>query len=77
PWDDKKFKWPGGDSRHPAVVQMLAIAPSMATAKSQGNYPAVTNIMSCVYEGGIVDFESGCRIESRYFANLVVSQVSK
>ncbi|MGQ3057771.1 MAG: 3-hydroxyacyl-CoA dehydrogenase NAD-binding domain-containing protein, partial [Nevskia sp.] len=77
PWDDKKFKWPGGDSRHPAVVQMLAIAPSMASAKSQGNYPAVTNIMSCVYEGGIVDFESGCRIESRYFANLVVSQVSK
>ncbi|MCX7059385.1 MAG: 3-hydroxyacyl-CoA dehydrogenase NAD-binding domain-containing protein [Gammaproteobacteria bacterium] len=77
PWDDKKFKWPGGDSRHPAVVQMLAIAPSMATAKSQGNYPAVTNIMSCVYEGGIVDFENGCRIESRYFANLVVSQVSK
>ena len=77
PWDDKKFKWPGGDSRHPAVVQMLAIAPSMATAKTQGNYPAATNIMSCVYEGGIVDFESGCRIESRYFANLVVSQVSK
>lgn len=77
PWDDKKFKWPGGDSRHPAVVQMLAIAPSMATAKSQGNYPAVTNIMSCVYEGGIVDFENGCRIESRYFANLVVSQISK
>jgi len=77
PWDDKKFKWPGGDSRHPAVVQMLAIAPSMASAKSQGNYPAVTNIMSCVYEGGIVDFDNGCRIESRYFANLVVSQVSK
>ena len=77
PWDDKKFKWPGGDSRHPAVVQMLAIAPSVAGAKTYGNYPAATNIMSCVYEGGIVDFESGCRIESRYFANLVVSQVSK
>ncbi|GAC1624562.1 MAG: 3-hydroxyacyl-CoA dehydrogenase NAD-binding domain-containing protein [Nevskia sp.] len=77
PWDAKGFKWPGGDSRHPAVVQMLAIAPSMAMAKTQGNYPAATNIMSCVYEGGIVDFESGCRIESRYFANLVVSQVSK
>ena len=77
PWDDKKFKWPGGDSRHPGVVQMLAIAPSMADAKTWGNYPAATNIMSCVYEGGIVDFDSGCRIESRYFADLVVSQVSK
>ena len=49
----------------------------MADAKSQGNYPALTNIMSCVFEGGIVDFDSGCRIESRYFANLGVSQVSK
>ena len=77
PWDDKKFKWPGGDSKNPANVQMWAIAPSMASAKSYGNYPAVTNIMSCVFEGGIVDFETGCRVESRYFANLVVSQVSK
>jgi 3-hydroxyacyl-CoA dehydrogenase/enoyl-CoA hydratase/3-hydroxybutyryl-CoA epimerase len=77
PWDDKKFKWPGGDSKNPANVQMWAIAPSMASAKSYGNYPAVTNIMSCVFEGGIVDFDTGCEIESRYFANLVVSQVSK
>ncbi len=77
PWDDKKFKWPGGDSKSPANAQLWAVAPSMADAKSQGNYPALTNIMSCVFEGGIVDFDTGCRLESRYFANLVVSQVSK
>jgi 3-hydroxyacyl-CoA dehydrogenase/enoyl-CoA hydratase/3-hydroxybutyryl-CoA epimerase len=77
PWDRKDFKFPGGDSKHPAMVQMLAIAPSMARAKSYGNYPAVDNILSCVYEGGIVDFDTGCRIESRYFANCVVSQVAK
>ncbi len=77
PWDDKKFRWPGGDSKNPANVQMWAIAPSMASAKSYGNYPAVTNIMSCVFEGGITDFDTGCRVESRYFANCVVSQVSK
>ena len=77
PWDDKKFKWPGGDSKSPANVQMWAVAPSMAGARSYGNYPALTNIMSCVFEGGIVDFDTGCEIESRYFANLVISQVSK
>ncbi|MGH8506039.1 MAG: 3-hydroxyacyl-CoA dehydrogenase NAD-binding domain-containing protein [Stenotrophobium sp.] len=77
PWDDKKFRWPGGDSKNPANVQMWAIAPSMAGAKTYGNYPAATNIMSCVFEGGIVDFNTGCEVESRYFANLVVSQVSK
>src|SRR3546814_1598202 len=77
PWDDKKFKWPGGDSKSPANVQMWAVAPSMASAKSWGNYPAIGNIMSCVFEGGLVDFDTACRLESRYFANCVVSQVSK
>ena len=77
PWDDKKFKFPGGDSKNPAVVQVFAIAPSMAHAKTQGNYPAADSILSCVYEGGVVDFDTACRIESRYFADLVVSQVSK
>jgi len=77
PWDDKKFRWPGGDSISPANVQMWAIAPSMAGTKTQGNYPAATNIMSCVFEGGLVDFDTGCRVESRYFANLVVSPISK
>ncbi|MDO9451651.1 MAG: 3-hydroxyacyl-CoA dehydrogenase NAD-binding domain-containing protein [Stagnimonas sp.] len=77
PWDDKKFKFPGGDSKSPGMVQLFAIAPSMAHAKTQGNYPAADNILSCVYEGGVVDFDTGCRIESRYFADLVVSQVSK
>ncbi len=77
PWDDPKFKIPGGDSKHPAVVQVFAIAPSMAGAKTYNNYPAATNILSCVFEGCLVDFDTGCRIESRYFANCVVSQVAK
>jgi 3-hydroxyacyl-CoA dehydrogenase / enoyl-CoA hydratase / 3-hydroxybutyryl-CoA epimerase len=77
PWDQKNFKWPGGDSKSPANVQMLAIAPSMLNQKTHGNYPAPLNILSSVVEGGFTDFDTGCRTESRYFANCVVSQVSK
>jgi 3-hydroxyacyl-CoA dehydrogenase/enoyl-CoA hydratase/3-hydroxybutyryl-CoA epimerase len=77
PWDKKDFKWPGGDSKSPANVQMLAIAPSMLNQKTHGNYPAPLDIMSCVFEGGVTDFETGCKTESRYFAHCVVSQVSK
>lgn len=77
PWDDKKFRWPGGDSKSPANAQMWSIAPSMASAKTYGNYPAATNIMSCVFEGGIVDFDTACEVESRYFANCVMSPVAK
>ncbi len=77
PWDAPKFRYPGGDSRSPAVVQMLAIAPAMAAAKSWNNYPAITHIMSCVFEGGLVDFDAALLIESRYFAACVVSPESR
>ncbi|HUR42236.1 MAG TPA: 3-hydroxyacyl-CoA dehydrogenase NAD-binding domain-containing protein [Verrucomicrobiae bacterium] len=77
PWDDPKFKFPGGDGKHPAVVQMLAVAPSMASAKSWGNYPAITDIMSCVFEGSLVDFDTALKIEARYFAHCVTSKVAK
>jgi 3-hydroxyacyl-CoA dehydrogenase/enoyl-CoA hydratase/3-hydroxybutyryl-CoA epimerase len=77
PWDAPKFRYPGGDSRSPAVAQMLAIAPAMAAAKSWNNYPAITHIMSCVFEGGLVDFDAALLIESRYFAACVVSPESK
>jgi 3-hydroxyacyl-CoA dehydrogenase / enoyl-CoA hydratase / 3-hydroxybutyryl-CoA epimerase len=77
PWDDPKFRFPGGDGKHPAVVQMLAIAPSMASAKSWGNYPAITDIMSCVFEGSLVDLDTALKIEGRYFAHCVTSRVAK
>lgn len=77
PWDQPKFRFPGGDSRAPAVVQMWTVAPSIASAKSQGNYPAVQHIMSAIFEGGLVDFDNACVIESRYFAACVMSQVSR
>jgi 3-hydroxyacyl-CoA dehydrogenase / enoyl-CoA hydratase / 3-hydroxybutyryl-CoA epimerase len=77
PWDLPKFKFPGGDSRSPAVVQMWSIAPSIASAKTWGNYPAVRHIMSAIFEGGLVDFDNACVIESRYFAACVLSQESK
>jgi len=77
PWDNKGFRIPGGDSKSPAVVQVLAIAPSMANAKAHGNYPAITHIMSCLFEGCLLDFDAGSQVESRYFAACVASQTSK
>ena len=77
PWDAPKFRWPGGDSRTPAALQMFSIAPSMASVKSQGNYPAITHILSCVFEGGLLGFDAACELESRYFAACVMSRQSK
>ena len=77
PWDLPKFRYPGGDSRAPATAQMFSVAPSMVSARSYGNYPAVTHILSCVFEGGVVGFDAALEIESRYFAACAVSQESK
>ncbi|HEY5971060.1 MAG TPA: 3-hydroxyacyl-CoA dehydrogenase NAD-binding domain-containing protein, partial [Pseudoxanthomonas sp.] len=77
PWDKQGFRIPGGDSKHPGVVQLLAIAPSIANAKAHGNYPAITHIMSCLFEGGLLDFDAASQVESRYFAACVASQESK
>ena len=77
PWDAPKFRFPGGDSRAPAVAQMFAVAPSVASAKSYGNYPAVGHIMSSVFEGGLLDFDAASMVESRYFAACAMSKASK
>ena len=77
PWDAPKFRFPGGDSRAPAVAQMFAVGPSMASVKSCGNYPAVTHIMSAVFEGGLLDFDNASVVESRYFAACAMSVESR
>jgi 3-hydroxyacyl-CoA dehydrogenase/enoyl-CoA hydratase/3-hydroxybutyryl-CoA epimerase len=77
PWDEPKFRFPGGDSRSPAMAQLWTVAPSVAAARTWGNLPALQHIMSCVYEGGLLGFEAACEVESRYFAACVLSPASK
>ena len=77
PWDDKAFKFPGGDARNPKVATMIPIVPAMTKKKTFGNYPAVEAIINTAVEGSVVDFETATRIESRYFTSLAVGQVSK
>lgn len=73
PWDKRGFKIPGGDSMSPKLGQVWAIAPAMAYQKSHGNYPAINHIMSCVFEGSLLDIDSALQVESRYFAACAIS----
>jgi 3-hydroxyacyl-CoA dehydrogenase/enoyl-CoA hydratase/3-hydroxybutyryl-CoA epimerase len=76
PWDDPDYRLPGGDPRKPQVAQMLAIAPAILAQKTQGNYPAPEAIMNAMVEGAMVDFDTACRIESRYFTRLLTGKVA-
>ena len=77
PWDQPNFSWPGGDNHDPNIFQLWALAPSMVNQKTRGNYPAAQNILSCVYDGGWIDFDTACRVESRYFAKTATGKIAK
>ena len=77
PWDVPKFRFPGGDSKSPAMAQLWAIAPSIAYGKGRGLYPAVRHIMSAVFEGGLLDIDAASVVESRYFAACCISPEAK
>ncbi|MCU4414156.1 enoyl-CoA hydratase/isomerase family protein [Acinetobacter sp. WU_MDCI_Axc73] len=77
PFDIKGYKIPGGDPKTPAVAQVLAIAPAMLRDKTKGCYPAPEAIMAAAVEGAQVDVDTALRIESRYFTQLTIGQISK
>jgi len=74
PWDRQGFKYPGGAGpMHPGAVQFHIASNAMAQRETQHNYPAVQYILSCLYEGSVVPFDTALRIESKYFTKLVSS----
>ena len=77
PFDVKGYKIPGGDPKTPAVAQVLAITPAILRDKTKGCYPAPEAIMAAAVEGAQVDVDTALRIESRYFTELTIGQISK
>jgi len=77
PWDLPGYQIPGGTPSHPKVAQMLAIAPSVLRARTQGCYPAPEKILCAAVEGAQVDFETAQLIEARYFTELTTGQIAK
>jgi len=77
PYDVKGYKVPGGKPTHPGMAKMLPIAPAMMRQQTKGVLPAPESILSVMVEGLQVDLDSAMRIESRYFVELVCSQVAK
>src|SRR5690606_254407 len=73
-WDVKVVRVPGGDSTSPDVLQVRSMVPWMAHAMAQVHYPAIRPIISCLFEGCLLDIDAGQKIESRYIADSVASQ---
>ena len=72
PWDEAKFRYPGGAPYTPKGLPIFAGSSAMVRKESFGNYPAMGNILKSVYEGALVPLDAALRIESRYFADLLL-----
>jgi len=71
PWDKKGFKLPGGPVYSAAGANLWPPAIAILRRETYGNYPAATAILKCVYEGLLVPFDTGLKIEQRYFTEVL------
>ncbi len=77
PWDIKGFSVPGGNARHPAVAQLIMMAPPMLYKKTQGKWPAPEKILDCAVTAVRLDFDTALLVETRGLCTLVVTPEAK
>ncbi len=77
PWDQKRFKIPGGQGVYdPNIVQTFMGAPAMTQKQTKNNYPATVAILSAVYEGHQLPMDQAIDVESRYFCEQLMGDVA-
>ena len=76
PWDEKGYKMPGGEPYHPAGFMTFVGASAMVNGKTKGVYPAAKALLSAVYEGAQVPFDTALKIEARWFTHVLMNPSS-
>ncbi|MGC1259710.1 MAG: 3-hydroxyacyl-CoA dehydrogenase NAD-binding domain-containing protein [Jannaschia helgolandensis] len=77
PWDAKGYKMPGGAPYHPAGFMTFVGASAMVNGKTQGAFPAAKALLSAVYEGALVPFDTALKIEARWFTHVLMNPSSE
>jgi 3-hydroxyacyl-CoA dehydrogenase/enoyl-CoA hydratase/3-hydroxybutyryl-CoA epimerase len=77
PWDRSGYKMPGGAPYHPAGFMTFLAANAMVNGQTQGVYPAARALLSAVYEGALVPFDTALKIEARYFTSVLLHPCSR
>jgi len=76
PWDAKGYKMPGGTPYTPQGFMTFLGAAAMVHGKTNGVYPAAKALLSAVYEGAQVPFDTALKIEARWFVNVLMNPSS-
>lgn len=72
PWDIKGETIPFGTVKNPVIASKARMLGANLIKQSYHNFPAPHAILNTLVEGSKVDFDTACRIESRYFTQLIM-----
>lgn len=76
PWDRKGYRMPGGGPYSAMGFMTFTGAVAMVHGRTQGAYPAAQAMLSAIYEGALVDFDTALRIEARWFTRTLMNPSS-
>jgi len=77
PWDRKGYRMPGGAPYTREGFEIFLGGVAMTHGRTQGNYPAASAMLSAIYEGALVDFDTAIRIESRWFTSVMLDPTAE
>jgi 3-hydroxyacyl-CoA dehydrogenase/enoyl-CoA hydratase/3-hydroxybutyryl-CoA epimerase len=77
PWDQKGFRYPGGDVLHPKIRQMIVGSSAFLYSKTRGLLPAPAKILDIAVNSMRIDYDAALRMESRGLCALVTTPECK
>ena len=72
PWDQKGYSIPGGGPYSREGFNTFAGVSAAINSRSKGIYPALNAMVSAIYEGALLPFDSALKAEARWFTKLLL-----
>ncbi|MGH1356138.1 MAG: 3-hydroxyacyl-CoA dehydrogenase NAD-binding domain-containing protein [Thalassovita sp.] len=77
PWDQRGFRYPGGDALHPKVRQLIVGSSAFLYSKTRGLLPAPEKILDIAVNSMRIDYDAALRSESRGLCALIMTPECK
>ncbi len=76
PWDTKHYRIPEGSPYSAQGLTTMLAANAFIHGRTHGAFPHTKSLLSAIYEGALVDFDTALRIEARWFVNVMMNPAS-
>ena len=73
PWDKAGYRMPGGLPYSPRGMMTWAPACALSRVKTANLYPAIRDMLICVYRGCLIDFDQAMLLEAKYFVHQLLT----